>query len=440
MKNKLIVCLVLLGFKNCLALTTAPESIYEQHKFFTCSLAPNSLNFKEIHNYLPTNLSEQDQQKVKNFILNYRGQEEVNLVFYKDGDVTHLKAITTNKENSTNDPNSRINYNYFVEQQVSAQSPAIRRNSQFLNIKKFAKNSSGNNFVIKCKEKNLKVNLITNIGSISDIKEILAVWETIKLHYATRLDIDAKEISEKIIQLIFHKSLSATQLIGIKVIDKVHYKKNNICDKEASSLDSREKSNISLRKKCFYIMYVGSRKLVIDEQGYVVPGDILHITNTMPIKNAINNLGSKFGYRLHPILRKRKFHSGQDIRAPLGTEIYSMGEGIVVFAGYNRVYGYVVVVYHGNNINEGYSTLYAHCNKLLVKKGMRVKKGQLIGLVGSTGRSTGPHLHFEVINNKTRQRLNPVLMYNLSTRMIPPFLIKDFVKIKQKVEDILAHF
>ncbi len=101
---------------------------------------------------------------------------------------------------------------------------------------------------------------------------------------------------------------------------------------------------------------------------------------------------SGFGYRIHPILKERKFHTGIDIAAPSGTDILAANDGRVIFAGTKGSYGKAVVVDHGGGI----VTLYAHCSSISVSDGQDVKKGDTIAKVGSTGRSTGPHLHFEV--------------------------------------------
>ena len=106
---------------------------------------------------------------------------------------------------------------------------------------------------------------------------------------------------------------------------------------------------------------------------------------------------SGFGWRIHPLTKKRKFHSGIDFSAPQGTPIYTFKAGKVEFAGIRGGYGKAVIINHG----EGFSTLYGHASKLSVRKGEQVVAGQMIGDVGSTGFSTGPHLHFEVrVNNK----------------------------------------
>jgi len=104
---------------------------------------------------------------------------------------------------------------------------------------------------------------------------------------------------------------------------------------------------------------------------------------------------SPYGYRNHPILKKTKLHTGIDIAVPSGTTIIAANSGTVIYSGYNGGYGNTVIIDHGGKI----STLYAHNSKLLVKVGDKVEKGKAITKSGSTGLSTGPHLHFEVREN-----------------------------------------
>ena len=103
-------------------------------------------------------------------------------------------------------------------------------------------------------------------------------------------------------------------------------------------------------------------------------------------------VGSVFGMRLHPIFHVWRMHTGWDFHAGYGESIRAVAAGTVVSAGWQGGYGQVVVISHGG----GLSTLYAHQSKMLVGAGQKVVKGQVIGKVGSTGYSTGPHLHFEV--------------------------------------------
>ncbi len=124
----------------------------------------------------------------------------------------------------------------------------------------------------------------------------------------------------------------------------------------------------------------------------------------IPIKNGANKICCGFGYRLHPIYKTLQMHPGVDITSPRGTPIYATGDGIVQTprGNYLTGYGICVVINHG----YGYQTLYGHMSRKVVNEGSKVKRGQLIGYVGSTGMATGPHLHYEVW--KGGARVNPV--------------------------------
>ncbi len=116
-----------------------------------------------------------------------------------------------------------------------------------------------------------------------------------------------------------------------------------------------------------------------------------------PMEFRSARISSRYGWRRHPILKKRILHSGVDYAAPKGSRIYASGDGVVRRAEWAGGYGKYVVIRH----NSEFSTGYAHMNSFArgIKPGVRVKQGQVIGYVGSTGRSTGPHLHFEIIKN-----------------------------------------
>ena len=110
-------------------------------------------------------------------------------------------------------------------------------------------------------------------------------------------------------------------------------------------------------------------------------------------------ISSRFGLRRHPIFKRRRMHTGMDFAAPRGYRIKAADSGKVLFSGFKRGYGNVTIINHGWRKNKRISSLYAHQWKILVQKGQSVRKGQLIGYVGSTGYSTGPHLHFEIREN-----------------------------------------
>lgn len=118
-----------------------------------------------------------------------------------------------------------------------------------------------------------------------------------------------------------------------------------------------------------------------------------NIPAIQPVLNKdLTRVASGYGWRIDPVYHTKKFHQGMDFTAPTGTEIYATGNGKVTFVGWRQGYGNTVVVDHG----FGYETLYAHLFKGLVRNGQQVKRGDIIALVGNTGKSTGPHLHYEV--------------------------------------------
>ena len=136
------------------------------------------------------------------------------------------------------------------------------------------------------------------------------------------------------------------------------------------------------------------------------------IPSIQPIKNEdLKRMASGYGYRTDPFTKKRRMHWGMDFTAKRGTPIYATGNGVIKRAD-NRSSGYGkhIRIDHG----FGYVSLYAHLNAYNVRVGEKVKRGDLIGFVGSTGRSVGPHLHYEIFKNKTK--INPLNFYygNLS--------------------------
>lgn len=126
-----------------------------------------------------------------------------------------------------------------------------------------------------------------------------------------------------------------------------------------------------------------------------------------PVNNKdLNRLASGFGYRIDPIYKTTKFHAGLDFAAPQGTPVYATADGIVKLAGNTGDgYGNHVIINHG----YGYQTLYGHLFRIKARVGQKVKRGEVIGWVGSTGKSTGPHLHYEV--HKNGRPLDPIYFF-----------------------------
>lgn len=134
---------------------------------------------------------------------------------------------------------------------------------------------------------------------------------------------------------------------------------------------------------------------------------LAHIPAIQPISNKdLTRIASGFGYRIDPIYKTIKMHPGIDFAAPRGTPIYATGDGIVEFAGNNHDgYGNHVIINNG----YGYETLFGHMYKIKVRDHQKVKRGEVIGWVGNTGKSTGPHCHYEVI--KDGIKVNPAYYF-----------------------------
>ncbi len=160
---------------------------------------------------------------------------------------------------------------------------------------------------------------------------------------------------------------------------------------------------LQLRKDKIALYRFEDKKGNVDyynEKGYAMKKTL----DRKPMSFKQARISSPFGRRFHPILKKYKVHWGVDYAAPKGTKIYAGGDGVVQMAKYNGAYGNYVKIRH----NSEYSTAYGHMWKFAkgIRPGVRVKQGQVIGYVGSTGRSTGPHLHYEVLQNG--KRVNPL--------------------------------
>ncbi len=132
-----------------------------------------------------------------------------------------------------------------------------------------------------------------------------------------------------------------------------------------------------------------------------------HIPAIQPVKNVdLKRISSYFGYRTDPFYKVKKFHAGLDFSAPIGTEIFTTGDGKVISTKKSRRgYGNTILIDHGFN----YVTKYSHLASFKVRKGQQVKRGQVIGTVGNTGKSTAPHLHYEV--QKNGRAVNPIYYF-----------------------------
>ena len=141
-------------------------------------------------------------------------------------------------------------------------------------------------------------------------------------------------------------------------------------------------------------LYIQSKSY--DELVLMAKNNQTMLENLPAIQPVLNKnlmrMASGYGWRIDPIYHTRRFHAGMDFTAPIGTDIYATGNGTVSGAGWEQGYGNCVQIDHG----YGYVTLYAHMNAIKVRVGQKLKRGDVIGMIGNTGKSTGPHLHYEV--------------------------------------------
>jgi murein DD-endopeptidase MepM/ murein hydrolase activator NlpD len=139
---------------------------------------------------------------------------------------------------------------------------------------------------------------------------------------------------------------------------------------------------------------------VSEIRGYIAEQKDIHLATPFgwPVAGTIS---SSYGYRNHPVYEERKFHTGVDLSVPSGSTVKATADGIVSFAGWTENSGIVVVAEHGH----GFSTAYAHNRKALVRVGQRIARGDAIAMSGSTGVSTGPHVHYEIWRNG--RHMNP---------------------------------
>ena len=152
-----------------------------------------------------------------------------------------------------------------------------------------------------------------------------------------------------------------------------------------------------------------------------------------PVQGGGARLTSTYGFRFHPILRARKMHKGVDWAAKPGTPIFAAGNGRVEAAKRHAGYGNYVRIRHAN----GYQTAYAHMLRFAkgVRTGAKVRQGQVIGYVGSTGRSTGPHLHYEILVNN--RHVNPMRIHVPRGRQLKGKILAEFQKERNQIDNLM---
>lgn len=260
--------------------------------------------------------------------------------------------------------------------------------------------------------KEVQMHSVQSGESLSEIADIYGISEKV-------LETLNPDVSENQMQVGSQIRVAATvPVVSVKSTRTITYEEPIAYDVEVQYDDSMYKTESKITQKgqvgtaqvTADVVYVNGEEVEKVETGRVTLEEpTLEIkvvgTKNPPAKAATGSfrwpitgtITSRYGYRWGS-----EFHTGLDIAKASGSKIAAADGGTVTLAGYNGNYGYCVIIDHGN----GYTTLYAHCSKLLVSKGQKVAKGETISLVGSTGRSTGPHLHFEV--RKNGSLVNPI--------------------------------
>ncbi|MHB0980744.1 MAG: murein hydrolase activator EnvC family protein [Thermoleophilia bacterium] len=224
---------------------------------------------------------------------------------------------------------------------------------------------------------------------LRSVKELRAEVDT------RRLDLESQEASAQEVegrqaeQTARLESLVAERESKLSQVEKARGDKRAVVAKAESDKDAYEKQEAALEAESARL--AGELRSLTQSSQPTVKGTGQFIR---PVDGRIS---SPFGYRIHPIFKVKKMHTGVDMSASMGTPIRAADSGTVIQAGWRGGYGQAVVISHG----DGLATLYAHQSKILVSVGDTVTRGDIIGKVGSTGYSTGPHLHFEVRVNGT---------------------------------------
>ncbi|MEG2283791.1 MAG: peptidoglycan DD-metalloendopeptidase family protein, partial [Bacilli bacterium] len=259
--------------------------------------------------------------------------------------------------------------------------------------KKLDKGQDGLNLRLRNIYKSGTMGFIDVLFSSTSVSELISNVEMVKMVYENDQDV-VDTLAER------YEKIESKQK-ALKKLEKQLKDKQIELDEKQTAL-TKDKNTVAARRNQVKISNAALEKQ-IDQlnaeadrlkdqiQNNLGGGDYHGGVMSWPVPGKYY-VSSPFGYRIHPIFGYKKLHTGIDIPAPTGQSVIAANSGKVITAGYNSSYGNMIIIDHGGKI----ATLYAHNSSLLVGSGQHVKRGQVIARVGSTGNSTGPHLHFEV--------------------------------------------
>jgi murein DD-endopeptidase MepM/ murein hydrolase activator NlpD len=236
----------------------------------------------------------------------------------------------------------------------------------------------------------------------NDKKEVERLMDDLKLYNSVLDDIQSRDEDLYRAALYAEEFPEELRQMGTGGSDKYDYL-TGMTNADLLKQASMEMDKLEGRLNAQSISFRELLKLAKDKEKMLAC-----IPAIQPVRNSeLKRRVSGFGYRIDPIYKTRQMHTGMDFTADRGTEVYATGDGVVELVENKRWgYGKSIIINHG----FGYKTLYAHLSAFEVKQGQKIKRGELIGLIGSTGKSTGPHLHYEVIKNGTK--VNPIGYYH----------------------------
>ncbi len=224
---------------------------------------------------------------------------------------------------------------------------------------------------------------IIGVLVVNYLSNHVKMLENDKKELSQQKEVLIKEIikSQETLQSMDEQLKQAKELIGIRADEN-----STVIGKKNISEDKSEDEDKSENNETKNIVVKSDKDLTISEY--------MFLTRLIPNGKPLNykRISTKFGFRIHPITKRKQLHSADDLTADIGTPIYAPADGVVVYAGKRKFYGNFLLIRHG----MGFETAYGHLHRIGVKTGDYIKKGELIALCGNTGRSTGPHLHYEI--------------------------------------------
>lgn len=233
-------------------------------------------------------------------------------------------------------------------------------------------------------------------------EEVERLLKDIELYHSVLDDIQERDEDLYRVALYADKFPDELRKMGTGGSDKYAYL-SKLSNGELLKQASEEMDRLERRLNAQSISFRELLKLAKDKEKMLACIPAIQPVRNEDLKSQI----SGYGYRIDPVYKTRQMHTGMDFTADTGTDVYATGDGVVELVE-EKLWGYgkSIIINHG----FGYKTLYAHLSGFKVRPGQKVTRGELIGLVGSTGKSTGPHLHYEVIKNG--EKVNPIGYYH----------------------------